>query len=76
MVSILFRNYKNTTDCFFKTQLINTISVEATQKIFYLSQFLKQLKLSSKKIVKIKQDLIFLIEELIEERIIESNIKK
>jgi hypothetical protein len=75
VLSNSFRNYKNTTDCFLKTQLINTISVESTQKIFYLSQFLEQLKLSSKKIIKIKQDLIFLIKELVEQRIIQSNIK-
>lgn len=75
VLSNSFRNYKNTTDCFLKTQLINTISVEATQKIFYLSQFLEQLKLSSKQIVKIKQDFIFLIEELVEQKVIRSNIK-
>lgn len=75
VLSNSFRNYKNTTDCFLKTQLINTISVEATQKIFYLSQFLEQLKLSSKQIVEIKQDFIFLIEELVEQKVIQSNIK-
>ena len=75
VLSNSFRNYKNTTDCFLKTQLINTISVEGTQKIFYLSQYLEQLKLSSKQIVKIKQDFIFLIEELVEQKVIQSNIK-
>jgi hypothetical protein len=75
VLSNSFQNYKNKTDCFLKTQLINTISVETTQKIFYLSQFLEQLKLPSKEIVKIKQDLILLIEELVDQKVIKSNIK-
>jgi hypothetical protein len=75
VLSNSFQNYKNTTNCFLKTQLISTISVEATQKIFYLSQFLEQLKLSSKQIVKIKQNSIFLIEKLVEQKVVQNNMK-
>lgn len=70
-----FRNYHNPTDCFLKLQLINCISVKSSQKTFYFSQFIQQLKLSNKKIVRIKQDFIFLLEELVEQKVIKSNIK-
>jgi uncharacterized protein VirK/YbjX len=51
------------------------ISVKSTKKIFHLSEFIKQLKLSGNQIVKIKQDLIFLIREVFQEGTIHSTIQ-
>lgn len=74
MFSQSFRNYKNLTDCFLKLKLIQAISVKGTKKIFYLSQFLEQIKLSNQKIVKVKKDLIVLIQDLVQEAIIQDKI--
>lgn len=52
-----------------------TVLKEGTKKIFYLSNFLEHFKLSNKKIVKVKQDLIFLIQEVVKEGIIQNKIR-
>ena len=75
LLSKSFQNYNNQADCILKLQLIKAISVKGTKKIFYLSDFLEQIKLSNKKIVKVKQDLIFLIQEVVQEEIIQSKIR-
>jgi hypothetical protein len=75
ILSNSFRNYKNKTDCLLKTQLIKAILVESTQKIFHLSEFIEQIKLSTKQIVKVKQDLIFLIQEIAQQGIIQSKLE-
>ena len=41
--------------------------MKSTKKILHLSQFIEQLKLSGSQIVKVKQDLIFLIREVFQE---------
>lgn len=75
LLSKSFQNYNNQADCILKLQLIKAISVKGTKKIFHLSDFLEQIKLSNKKIVKVKQDLIFLIQEVVQEEIIQSKIR-
>jgi len=75
ILSNSFRNYKNQTDCLLKTQLIKAISVESIQKIFHLSEFIEQIKLSNKQIVKVKQGLIFLIQEIAQQGIIQSKLQ-
>jgi len=70
-----FRNYKNKTDCLLKLTLIQAISVKNTKKVFHLSQFLEQLKFSGNHIVNIKQDLIFLIQEVVQQSIIQSKLE-
>lgn len=46
-LSKFFVNYKNLTDCFLKAQLITCIGFKTTNKIFYFSNFIQQLKLSN-----------------------------
>lgn len=75
MLSKSFRNYNNKTDCLLKLTLIQAISVKTTKKVFHLSQFLEQLKFSGNQIVNIKQDLIFLIQEVVQQTIIRSKLK-
>jgi hypothetical protein len=75
MLSRSFRNYKNKSDCLLKLTLIQAISMKATKKVFYLSNFLKQLKLSGTRIVNVKQNLIFLIQEAIQHRIIQNKLE-
>lgn len=70
-----FRNYDNRTDCVLKLELIRSISVKSTKKVFYLSQFMEQLKLSGRRIVNVKQDLIFLIKEIVQQGIIQSRLE-
>jgi len=75
VLSKSFRNYDNKTDCILKLKLIRSISVKSTKKVFYLSQFLEQLKLSGRRIVNVKQDLIFLIQEIVQQGIIQSKLE-
>lgn len=75
VLSKSFRNYNNQTDCLLKLKLIKAISVKSTEKRLHLSEFLEQLKLSSNQIVKVKQDLIFLIREVFQEGTIHSTIQ-
>ena len=75
ILSKSFRNYNNQTDCLLKLKLIKAISVKSTKKIFHLSEFIQQLKLSGNQIVKVKQDLIFLIREVFQEGTIHSIIQ-
>ena len=75
ILSKSFRNYYNQTDCFLKLKLINAISLKSTEKILHLAAFLEQLKLSGSQIVKVKQDLIFLIQEVVQEGTISSTIR-
>jgi hypothetical protein len=49
--------------------------VKSTKKVFYLSQFLEQLKLSGHRIVNVKQDLIFLIQEVVQQGTIQSKLQ-
>ena len=62
-------------DCFLKLELIKAISVKSTKKTLHFSEFIEQLKLSGSQIVKIKQDLIFLIREVFQEGTICSTIQ-
>ena len=75
MLSKSFRNYNNKTDCLLKLTLVQAISVKTTKKVFHLSQFLEQLKLSGNQIVNTKQDLIFLIQEIVQQTIIQSKLE-
>lgn len=75
ILSKSFQHYNNQADCILKLKLIKAISVKGTKKIFYLSNFLQHLKLSNKKIVKVKEDLIFLIQEVVKEGIIQNKIR-
>lgn len=74
-INFSYQNYNNQAACILKLQLIKAISIKGTKKIFYFSDFLQQIKLSSKKIIKVKQDLIFLIQEVVQEEIIQSKIR-
>ena len=49
--------------------------MKSTKKILHLSQFIEQLKLSGSQIVKVKQDLIFLIREVFQEGTIRNTIQ-
>jgi len=75
LLSKSFRNYNNKTDCILKLKLIRSISIKSTKKVFYLSQFIEQLKLSGCRVVNVKQDLIFLIQEIVEEGLIQSKLE-
>lgn len=75
ILSKSFRNYNNQTDCLLKLKLIKAISVKSTKKIFHLFEFIQQLKLSGNQIVKVKQDLIFLIREIFQEGTIHRTIQ-
>lgn len=75
LLSKSFRNYDNKTDCILKLKLIRSISVKSTKKVFYLSQFIEQLKLSGRRIANVKQDLIFLIKEIVQQGIIQSRLE-
>lgn len=75
MLSKSFRNYNNKTDCLLKLRLLQAISVKSTKKVFHLSQFLEQLKLSGNQIVNVKQDLVFLIKEVVQQATIQSKLE-
>lgn len=75
ILSKSFRNYHSSIDCFLKLELIKAISVKSTKKTLHFSEFIEQLKLSGSQIVKIKQDLIFLIREVFQEGTICSTIQ-
>ncbi len=75
VLSKSFRNYNNKTDCLLKLKLIWAISVKSTKKVFYLSQFLERLKLSGHRIVNVKQNLIFLIQEIVQQGAIQSKLE-
>lgn len=70
-----FLNYKNRTDCFLKIQIILCISVQSFKKLFSLSEFLFQIKLSNSKIIQVKKDLIFLIQKTRQKEIIQDKIE-
>jgi hypothetical protein len=70
-----FLNYKNRTDCFLKIQIIRCISVQSFKKLFSLSEFLLQIKLSNSKIIQVKKDLIFLIQKTRQKEIIQDKIE-
>ncbi|MFT5250287.1 MAG: hypothetical protein ACI93P_002022 [bacterium] len=70
-----FINYKNRTDCLLKLQIMLYMSVQSLKKIFPLSEFLLQIKLSNSKIIQVKKDLILLIQEIGQEGIIQDKIK-
>lgn len=70
-----FLKYDSRTECFLKLQLIKCISVQNLKKVFPLSEFLGQLKLPNSKIIKVKKYLLFLIQEINNQGIIESKIE-
>jgi hypothetical protein len=64
ILSKSFTNYQNKIDYLLKLKIIKSISVPSVKKIFLLSEFLQQLKLSNSKIIQVKKDLIFLLQEI------------
>ena len=70
-----FINYRNQTDCLLKLQIIRCIAVQSVEKLFPLSEFFLQIKLSNSKIIQVKKDLIFLIQEIGKEGVIQDKIK-
>ena len=51
------------------------IAVQSAKKLFPLSEFLSQIKLSNSKLIQIKKDLIFLIQEIGQEGVIQDKIE-
>jgi len=70
-----FINYKNRTDCLLKLQIMQCITVQSVKKLFPLSEFLLQIKLSNSKLIQVKKDLILLIQEIGHEGVIQDKIK-
>jgi hypothetical protein len=70
-----FINYTNRTDCLLKLQIMRCIAVQSAKKLFPLSEFLSQIKLSNSKLIQIKKDLIFLIQEIGQEGVIQDKIE-
>jgi hypothetical protein len=70
-----FINYTNRTDCLLKLQIMRCIAVQSTEKLFPLSEFLLQIKLSNSKLIQVKKNLILLIQEIGQKGVIQDKMK-